>query len=203
VTEMWQRIADCWHVKMACGAAITTVTFLLGDVTATPFIALWVLVVIDTFTRWAAIGKKNLDAQGLKGSIWSGIYMAVIDRKITSETMRCQFQSKAIAYLILLIGFNLLDKIVPDRILGQDVEGLPNTFISTWLAFVELQSIIENLIEMGMNGLTPLSAWVCRKRESMTESTVQTVQQITSDGVQAVKQMTSDGVQAVQGKPPV
>lgn len=168
--KMWQSITDCWQVKMVCSGVVTGVTFLLGDVTAGPFLALWVLVIIDTITRWMAIGRRTLADNNLHGSVWDGIWLAVVERKINSEMMRCRFQTKALAYLVLLIGFNLLDIIVPDRILGQDVVGVPNTFISTWLAFVELQSIIENLIECGMTGLTSLSQWVCRKREKMTDA---------------------------------
>lgn len=171
--KIWQSVTDCWHVKAACSALVTCVTFLVGDVTAAPFVALWTLVVIDTMTRWAAIGKQTLTDDKLSGSVWDGIWLAVIEKKINSEAMRCRFQTKALSYIVLLIGFNLLDRIIPDTIFGQVVVGLPNTFISTWLAFVELQSIIENLIEMGMVGLTPLSLWVGRKREKMTEDTAQ------------------------------
>jgi len=197
---MWQSITNCWQVKMLWSGAVTGITFLLGDITAAPFIALWVLVIIDTITRWMAIGRKTLADNNMSGSVWDGIWLAVVERNINSEMMRCRFQTKALAYLVLLIGFNLLDIIVPDRILGQDVVGIPNTFISTWLAFVELQSIIENLIECGMTGLTPLSQWVCNKRAKMTDSAAQAVQKITSDGVASVQQMTADGVQAVRDR---
>lgn len=175
--KMWQSITDCWQVKMICSGVVTGITFLLGDITAAPFIALWVLVIIDTITRWMAIGRKTLKDNNMSGSVWDGIWLAVIEHNINAEAMRCRFQTKALAYLVLLIGFNLLDIIIPDRILGQDVVGVPNTFISTWLAFVELQSIIENLIECGMTGLTPLSEWVCRKREKMTDSAAQAVKE--------------------------
>lgn len=164
----WQRIIDCWQIKMLWAGSISCLTFLVGDFTATPFLALWALVVIDTFTRWLAIGRKYLTDNNLHGSIWSGVIMAFIEKKINSEAMRGQFQAKAVAYLVLLIGFNLLDRVIPDTVLGQNIDGIPGTFISMWLAFVELQSIIENLVEMGMTGLTPLSQWLCRRREKMT-----------------------------------
>ena len=167
--DVWQKIVDSWQVKMICSGAVSCLTFLLGDVTAAPFLALWLLVVLDTFTRWAAIGRKTLIDNKMRGSIWEGIYWAVLERKINSESMRCRFQTKAVAYLILLIGFNLVDKIIPDVLFGYNFVGLPNAFISTWLALVEIQSITENLIEMGMTGLTPLSAWAEKKRERMTE----------------------------------
>ena len=53
--DIWQKIVDSWQVKMMCSGAVSCLTFLLGDVTAAPFLALWLLVVLDTFTRWAAI----------------------------------------------------------------------------------------------------------------------------------------------------
>lgn len=167
--DVWQKIVDSWQIKTFCSGAVSCLTFLLGDVTAAPFLALWLLVVLDTFTRWAAIGRKTLIDNKMSGSIWEGIYWAVLERKINSEAMRCRFQTKAVAYLILLIGFNLVDQVVPDVIFGANFAGLPNAFISTWLALVEIQSITENLIEMGMTGLTPLSAWAEKKREKMTE----------------------------------
>lgn len=167
--DVWQKIVDSWQIKMMCSGAVSCLAFLLGDVTAAPFLALWLLVVLDTFTRWAAIGRRTLIDNKMRGSIWEGIYWAILDRKINSETMRCQFQTKAVAYLILLIGFNLVDKIIPDVMFGYNFVGLPNAFISTWLALVEIQSITENLIECGMTGLTPLSAWAEKKRERMTE----------------------------------
>lgn len=167
--DIWQKIVDSWQIKSLFSGAVSCLTFLLGDVTAAPFLALWLLVVLDTFTRWAAIGRRTLADNKMRGSIWEGIYWAILERKINSETMRCQFQTKAVAYLILLIGFNLVDQIVPDIILGYNFVGMPNAFISTWLALVEIQSITENLIECGMTGLTPLSAWAEKKRERMTE----------------------------------
>jgi len=168
LSVFWQRIIDCWQIKSAMAGAISCLTFLLGDFTSAPFLALGALVMIDTFTRWLAIGRKYMTDNNLHGSIWSGVFMAFIEKKINSEAMRGQFQTKAVAYLILLIGFNLLDRVIPDTVLGQNIDGIPNTFISTWLAFVELQSIIENLVECGMTGLTPLSQWICRRREKMT-----------------------------------
>jgi len=166
--NIWRSIAECWHVKMFVSCLTTIATFLVGDFTAAPFLGLWALVAIDTITRWMAIGKKTLADHDMTGTLWDGIWLAVIEKKINSEAMRGQFTTKAIAYLILLIGFNLLDTIIPDRVAGTTIDGLPNTFISTWLAFVELQSIIENLIEVGMTGLTPLSNWVCKKKDKMT-----------------------------------
>ena len=74
--KMWQSITDCWQVKMVCSGVVTGVTFLLGDVMAAPFMALWVLVALDTFTRWAAIGRKTLSDNKMSGSVWDGIWLA-------------------------------------------------------------------------------------------------------------------------------
>lgn len=168
--DLWQKISDSWHMRMMQSGAVTCLTFLLGDVTAAPFIALWILVVLDTFTRWAAIGRKTLIDNKMTGSVWFGVYWAILDRRINSEAMRCQFQTKALGYLILLIGFNLVDKIIPDVMFGYNFAGIPNAFISTWLALVEIQSITENLSECGMKGLSPLSGWAEARREQMTDT---------------------------------
>lgn len=176
IDKIWQTIAESWHLKMAASAAVTGVTFLLGDITAAPFVALWCLVIIDTVTRWMAIGKETLEKHQINGSIWSGIYLAILDKTINSRELRGRFQTKVAAYLVLLIGFNLLDHVIPDRVMGQAIDGMPNTFISTWLAIVELQSIVENLIEMGMTGLSPLGVWLIAKRDKMTATGQPTVQ---------------------------
>lgn len=71
-------------------------------------------------------------------------------------------------YIILLIGFNLLARVIPQNLFGTDISNTPRVFIASWLAFIELQSIVENLIDMGMNGLRPLAVFLCRKRHDLT-----------------------------------
>lgn len=172
---MLQKILECWQLKAFWAGCISCLTFLLGDVTATPFIALWCMVVLDTITRWMAISRHEAEAEGRNGSLLDGFGIAVIFSRINSETFRVKFFNKMFSYLVLLIGFNLLDWVIPDVIFGQQFIGFPNSFISTWLAIGEIKSILENLIEAGASGLKPLVIWAERKQSQMTDGTAQGV----------------------------
>ena len=169
--EMWHKIMDCWQLKAFWAGCVSCLTFLLGDVTATPFIALGCLVALDTITRWMAISHNEAVAEGRNGSLLDGFGVAVIFSRINSETFRVKFFNKMLSYLVLLIGFNLLDWVIPDVIFGQQFVGFPNSFISTWLAIGEIKSILENLIEAGASGLRPLVIWAQKKQNQMTDGT--------------------------------
>jgi len=160
-------VCTCWLVRCVAAGIITVLTFLIGEPN-TPMVALTVLIVLDTITRWLAIAKKTLDDECVQASIWYGIYLAVHNRNINSQMMRTRFQSKILGYIILLIAFHLVGKIIPASFFGADVSQWPMTFICSWLAFVELQSVIENLIDMGLDALKPLLFWCIKKRETLS-----------------------------------
>lgn len=168
--ELWQfindKILESWQIKTVCSGAISSLVFLLGDFTGPPIRAILVMIILDTATRWAAISQRET---GGKGSIIAGFGVAVILGRIKSDTFRTKFFKKMFSYLVLLIGFNMLDLAAPDVIFGHDFVGVPNTFITTWIVIGELISILENLIEAGVTGLSPLVAWAKRKQEKMTE----------------------------------
>ena len=167
--DQWQRFVDSWHVKMLCSGAVTCATFLFGDVTAAPFVSLWVLVALDTFTRWMAIGYKESRQGGGKGSIFVWISVSFLLSKINSETFRVKFCSKALSYAILIIVFNHLGQAIPSVVFGYSFVGLPNSFICTWLALGEVKSILENLIDSGITIVQPLAGWAAKKQGQMTE----------------------------------
>lgn len=173
--EIWQAIYDRWLLVFsspfasAISSAVACITFLIGDPTADAFIALWGLVVLDTLTRWMAIGKKYIENHKLHCSIVTGMLLAFLDGYINTDALRGQFFTKALSYVLLLIAFNQLGHIVPEKIFSHSLVGLPNTFISTWLAWVELQSIIENLVEVGMSELAPLGGRVRKIRDKLTK----------------------------------
>jgi len=50
--KIWETLTQCWQIKMIVSFFVTVFTFLVGQVEA-PFIALWVLVIVDTITKWA------------------------------------------------------------------------------------------------------------------------------------------------------
>lgn len=168
--EMWQRIYECWPIKMAVAGCASSVAFLFGDITAPPFVAIWLLVALDTLTRWMAIGRKESMEAGRSESILAGMGVAIILRRINSETFRVKFFNKAIAYLILLIGFNQLDRVAPDVIFGHNFSNAPNAFITIWIVIGELKSIMENLIDAGITLVKPLVGWAEKKQSQMTDT---------------------------------
>ena len=168
--DMCQRILEYWPVKMVAAGCASSVAFLLGDITSPPFVAIWLLVALDTLTRWMAIGRQESIDSGRGGSILSGIGVAAILRRINSETFRVKFFNKAIAYLILLIGFNQLDMVAPKSFFEHNVAGAPNAFITIWIIIGELKSIMENLIDAGATVVKPLVGWAEKKQSQMTDT---------------------------------
>ena len=198
--EMLQKILECWQLKAFFSGCISCLTFLLGDVTATPFIALWCMVVLDTITRWMAISRHEAEAEGRNGSLLDGFGIAVIFSRINSETFRVKFFNKMFSYLVLLIGFNLLDWVIPDVIFGQQFIGFPNSFISTWLAIGEIKSILENLIEAGASGLKPLVIWAQKKQDQMTDGSQQAGSVRSGEGQLSATPLSADEQQRLLEK---
>ncbi len=167
--KMWDTIGACWQVKVLISCFVTCFTFLVGEIEA-PFIALWLLVMIDTMTKWAAVSKNTLQKNGLDDhSIWYGFYLSWHNGDLSSREMRQKFATKVFAYFMLIVAGNLIAKIIPGLVLfGSDISKIPGGFVYSFLAVTELMSIIENLIEMGMDVLKPLAVWACRKRDDMT-----------------------------------
>lgn len=58
-----------------------------------------------------------------------------------------KFATKVFAYFVVIVAGHL---------------------VYSFLAVIELMSIIENLIEMGMDVLKHLAVWACRKRDEIT-----------------------------------
>ena len=168
LNKIFDTITQCWQVKILASCFITGFTFLVCDIEA-PFIALWLLVAIDTITRWTAISKRTLEEQKLDASILYGFYLAWHTGALNSHAMRHQFATKIFAYFMLIVAGNLVSKIIPALTLfGNDISKFPGGFVYSFLAVTELMSIIENLIEMGIDALKPLEVWAGKKRDEMT-----------------------------------
>lgn len=170
LTTLWQKIIECWQIKMLWAGCISCLSFLFGDITAGPFMALWTLVAVDTATRWMAIGRQESLSKGGSGSLLAWVGISFIFSKINSETFRNKFTSKAIAYAVLIIVFNQLDQALPDVMFGHSFVGFPNSFICTWLCLGESKSILENLMESGVTVVKPLMCWAENKQSQMTDS---------------------------------
>ena len=166
--KIWDTITQCWQFKMIASFFVTTFTFLVGEIEA-PFIALWVLVIVDTITKWTSVSKITLDKQGVDGGIWYGFYLAWHTGALNSREMRQKFVPKVFAYLVVIIAGHMVSIILPSIIIaGGDVAKMPGSLVYSFLAVTELMSIIENLIEMGMDVLKPLAIWAGRKRDEIT-----------------------------------
>lgn len=136
-TKIWDTIISCWQVKLLASFLVTTFTFLVGDIEA-PFIALWLLVIVDTMTKWAAISKKTLDNQSADGSIWYGFYLAWHTGALDSQEMRHKFATKVFAYFVIVIAGHLVSIILPSiMIAGGDVAKMPGSLVYSFLAITE------------------------------------------------------------------
>ncbi len=166
--NIWDTIIECWQVKLLVSFFVTIFTFLVGEIEA-PFIALWVLVIVDTITKWAAVSKITLERQGVNGGIWYGFYLGWHTGALNSHEMRQKFATKIFAYFVVIVAGHLVSIILPSiMIAGGDVAKMPSSLVYSFLAVTELMSIIENLIAMGMDVLKPLAIWAGRKRDEIT-----------------------------------
>jgi len=166
--KIWDTMIECWQFKMIASFFVTTFTFLVGEI-ETPFMALWVLVILDTISKWASVSKITLEQQGVDGNIWYGFYLAWHTGALSSREMRQKFIPKVFAYLVVIIAGHMVSIILPSIIIaGGDVAKMPGSLVYSFLAVTELMSIIENLIAMGMDVLKPLAIWAGRKRDEIT-----------------------------------
>lgn len=175
--ELWQfindKVLESWHCKMVLAGIFSCLSFLFGDVTAGPFVSLCTLIVVDTLTRWMAIGYAESRNSGGNGSIFVWLSVSFIISRVNSETFRTKFFTKALSYGLLIAVFNHLGKVIPGTIFGYSFVGVPNSFICTWLALGEVKSIMENLIDSGIVIVQPLMLWAQKKQDQMTEASPQ------------------------------
>ncbi|HBS59415.1 MAG TPA: hypothetical protein DEA44_09125 [Firmicutes bacterium] len=156
-----------WQVKTVVSFFLATMTFFLGS-ELMPFLALFFLMAMDVLTRWMAEGKRKADQVGIDSWL-EGFYLCWHDGTLNSKTMGRKFFHKAITYMLLVIAFNLALKSVPSIVLfGADWSKLPLGFIYSFLSITEVMSVIENLIDAGMDALRPLCVFVCKKRNDLT-----------------------------------
>lgn len=159
ITKIWDTVTQCWPVKLLASLLI----FLVGDITA-PFIAIWVLLLLDTLTKLIAISKNYLQTT----NFLNAMRLSFLDGDINSKGLR-QFVLKCLSYLILMIVANLFAIVVPNlNMFGIDASKLPCSFIYTFLAITEAMSIVENLVEVGVDNLKPLLFFISKKRDEMT-----------------------------------
>ena len=91
--KIWDTIISCWQFKLLASFFVTVFTFLVGEVEAS-FIAVWVLVVVDTLTKWASISKNTLETENIDGNICYGFYLAWHTGALNTRVMRIKFVTK-------------------------------------------------------------------------------------------------------------
>jgi len=127
------------------------------------------LLFLDLVTRWAALAGQAARKDGAGRGILAGLRLAWQGGTIGSCRMREKFLSKAFAYIVLLIAANLLAKIAPPiTVLGIDLARGPNQFVAIYLALTEAASIVENLADLGVDTIRPLSTYLYGRRDAMT-----------------------------------
>lgn len=128
-------------------------------------ILLYVLIVIDTATKWVALGHLIATAPGLLAAI-KAIPQAHRERVIDSGQLKRGFSSKIMTYMILIASGTILDFIL-------DGVGNPRFFIPIvipFLAFTEFLSIVENLDQAGISLCANLVAFVKNRGFRRNES---------------------------------
>lgn len=168
VSKIYDSLFQSWQVKCTVSFLMSVAGFLIGEINA-PFIALWSLIIIDMLTKWVGIAKNLLDERDIDSNILYGIILAWKTGELCSRSMRRMFIGKVFSYLVLIIAANLLMKIIPSVVIfGNDWAKFPGGFIYSFLALTEVMSIIETLIQIGIDALKPLESFFCRKRDEMT-----------------------------------
>ena len=141
-------LADCWLFKLVVSAYLA----IAGSVHGNALGAFVMLIFLDLFTRWVAIGRKHLIDTGNNGEN-PNIYDSLMDIPaafkagyINSSSMKHRFAGKLILYGALTIMAANVD------ILLVAVSENPVMMKTTWIYLVatEVMSILENLREAGV-----------------------------------------------------
>ena len=121
------------------------------------FIALWIAVALDLFTKWFSIFVKA-----------KGIVKAIKTKAWNSEAMFQKTAVKIVSYLVIQILAGLSIRFVGIPIICNAIA----TAIYSFLFFREFSSNIENLIDAGADDLKPLLFWLKKKEADLTEDHV-------------------------------
>jgi len=152
--ELFEKIYNTVKPAIAILSAIITWLMFPEQSFVVWFIALWVAVVLDLFTRWFAIFVKS-----------GGIVKAFKAKAWNSEAMFHKTSIKIVSYLVIQILAGLSMRFVSIPYISNIVA----TVVYSFLFFREFASNIENLIEAGADYLQPLLFWVKKKEKEALE----------------------------------
>ncbi len=159
--ELFCKVYDT--VKPAVALVGAGVTFLLFPTNSyvVMFVAIWIAVALDLFTRWNAIFKKA-----------GGIRKAIHTKAWNSHDMFEKTGDKIKAYLVIEILAGLSVKFVDIPYVSNAVA----TAVYSFLFFREFTSNIENLIDAGANYLKPMLFWMKKKEKNVFKKEGDTVE---------------------------
>lgn len=155
-----QRLSETWPLKITVGTLLA-----LCHMHAT-LLTLFILVItLDLLAKWIALAHRYLETiHAHKKDLWT-CFMAIPATReaglISSDLMKRLFCGKMLIYLIIILGSGLVDEMI--TIVGGERLFVP--LAVGYLATSELISIIENLEEAGVTGLTGLITHIKEKNK--------------------------------------
>ena len=149
--EIFEKVCDTVRPSIALLGAGITYVFFPEQSFVIWFIATWVAVVLDLFTKWLAIFATH-----------GGISNSIKTKAWNSDSMFHKTYIKIVAYLVLqiLTGLSM-------RMGISHISNAVATVVYSFLFFREFASNIENLIEAGADYLQPLLFWVKKKQDEV------------------------------------
>jgi phage-related holin len=149
ILKYWEKLIEAWQIKILLSIFFT---WLFGEYN-TGLGALGCLVVLDWLTKWGVLSKEA-----------GSFLIAWRTDAISSRGMR-EGLKKIIWYISALIAAHQLEQF---SILGYSVGRAATEIMSAYLALIEAKSILENLRDMGMQGVDPLITMLGKKQNQIT-----------------------------------
>lgn len=149
IYKQWDRLIEGWQIKLLLSFCLT---WLFGEYNA-GMGALACLVVVDWFTKWGVLSQEA-----------DGFWIAWKTNSISSQGMRDGLK-KIIWYMVVLTVAHQLEQF---SILGMTIGCSATETMSAYLAIIEAKSILENLRDMGMQGVEPFIAFLGKKQKQIT-----------------------------------
>jgi len=154
----FKNIMEFWPIKLL-GSGLSAIWCYLFGGTEAIFATVLGFVVLDTITRWAAITKKYLIANGAEEtkinifSLFCGFFVAWKPGYLESTQLRKCWGDKLLTYLVLILCAGFMGKMPPIVLYGLAINSCVSGGIYTFIALTELFSICENFEDMGNKSL--------------------------------------------------
>ncbi len=154
----FKNILEFWPIKLL-GSGLSAIWCYLFGGTEAIFATVLGFVVLDTITRWAAITKKYLIANGAEEtkinifSLFCGFFVAWKPGYLESTQLRKCWGDKLLTYLVLILCAGFMGKMPPIVLYGLAINSCVSGGIYTFIALTELFSICENFEDMGNKSL--------------------------------------------------